>query len=119
MYHEYASTLLDKENLTKLEMFVDKIYSCRKGERLYFYGTGANGKTTLVNKMIAGYPSLFSRDGTGRVTVLSDGVGPAELDVKENYIIVTNEFPVAKQEHIVYFKKMLHGTPAIVEAAAM
>ena len=105
MYHEYASTLLDKENLVKLEMFIDKIYSCRKGELLYFYGTGGNGKTTLVNKMVACYPSLFSRDGTGRVTVLSDRIGPAELDAKHNYIIVTNELPVAKQEHIVYFKK--------------
>jgi len=52
MYHDYAKTVLDNENFAKLSRFVDDVFSLKRGLRLYFCGSGGEGKTTLARKMV-------------------------------------------------------------------
>lgn len=109
MYYDYAESVLDDENFMKFTDYVDQAFSLKKFGTIYFYGTGGNGKTTLINKMLDNYPAVFGKGSNSRVKVYEDGspvVGRLPAKGEGSVIVVMNTLPEGiHPDRIISFKK--------------
>lgn len=110
MYYDYAESILDKENFEKFSKYINMAFSLKKFGTIYFYGTGSNGKSTLVNKMNDSYPVMFGRTGNVGVSIYDDGdtdtVGILPVSDEGSAIIITWIIPEGvSSDRIIYFNK--------------
>lgn len=56
---EYARTILEGDELEKFLSLVDSALRGFSIGSVYFLGSGSNGKTTLLRKMVVDYPHVF------------------------------------------------------------
>lgn len=112
MYYDYARAVLDNENFDKFTKYVDQVFSLKTFGTVYFYGTGGNGKSTLVRKMINSYPTIFGGPDAKNVHVkiYEDETYPQKCpgEGAGSVIIVTNTLPDGVHpDRIVSFNKKL------------
>ena len=73
---------------------------------LYLYGTGGNGKTTLMDQIRRERPSLFEKNGVDYQVVVHEDDPTGIVSNLFKNIVLTNVLPVhVDTEHIVHFNK--------------
>jgi len=99
--------VLDTTESLKLQRFLD---GTEPGV-LYLYGTGGNGKSTLMNQIRTERPHLFEKSEDYYQVVIhhdsDDSTLPTELTTRLfKNIVMTNVLPDGvDDDHIVYFRK--------------
>jgi hypothetical protein len=108
---EYAKDVLEPAEFDKLKAFVDDVFSGCQNRTIYFYGTGSNGKSTLLKKLESDYPDTFSasREVRSRARLYHENHPESDLFPGQNAIICLNELPRDSTADVVLFKKSFYA----------